>query len=86
MVFVPPKESYPGKVYPVHIGTDQKSVAFGGENVLPFHSFEGITPNKPVVAYEIQDVPLLTGLRKYRNPTKMFRTIRYCGQNSVRIS
>jgi acetyl-CoA decarbonylase/synthase complex subunit delta len=70
MVFVPPKESYPGKVYPVHIGTDPKSVAFGGENVLPFHSFEGITPNKPVVAYEIQDVPPIDWPEEVQKPYK----------------
>jgi acetyl-CoA decarbonylase/synthase complex subunit delta len=70
MVFVPPKESYPGKVYPVHIGTDPKSVAFGGENVLPFHSFEGIAPNKPVVAYEIQDVPPIDWPEEVQKPYK----------------
>ena len=56
MAFVPLKETYSGKVYPVQIGTEPKGVAFGGENVLPFHGFEGTTPHKPVIAYEIQDV------------------------------
>lgn len=57
MPFVPPKESYSGKVYPVTIGEGESAITFGGEDVLPFHSFEGNTPNNPVVAYEIQDVP-----------------------------
>lgn len=56
MAFAAPKETYPGKVFQVDIGTDKKAV-FGGENVLPFHSFEGGTPNRPIVAYEIQDIP-----------------------------
>ena len=56
MAFTAPKETYSGKVYEVAIGTDKK-VVFGGENVLPFNSFEGNTPNKPVIAYEIQDIP-----------------------------
>ncbi len=56
MAFVAPKESYSGKVYEISVGTDKKAV-FGGENVLPFHSFEGTVPNRPLVAYEIQDVP-----------------------------
>lgn len=56
MAFVAPKESFSGKVYEVTIGTD-RTVTFGGENVLPFHSFEGNVPNRPLVAYEIQDVP-----------------------------
>ncbi len=57
MSFTPTKETYSGKVYPVTIGTGDKAVTFGGENVLTFHSFEGETPNRPVIAYEIQDVP-----------------------------
>lgn len=56
MAFVAPKETYPGKVFQLSIGTDKQTV-FGGENVLSFHSFEGSAPNRPVVAYEIQDVP-----------------------------
>lgn len=56
MAFTPAKESYSGKVYPVSIGTGASAVTFGGENVLPFHSFEGATPSAPVIAHEIQDV------------------------------
>ncbi|MCL5236982.1 MAG: acetyl-CoA decarbonylase/synthase complex subunit delta [Nitrospirae bacterium] len=56
MAFVAPKETYSGKVFEVAIGTG-KTVAFGGENVLPFSAFEGNVPNRPVVAYEIQDIP-----------------------------
>lgn len=56
MAFVVPKESYPGRVFEVTIGTD-KTVSFGGENVLPFHSFEGTIIRRPVIAYEVQDVP-----------------------------
>ncbi|MEW6109039.1 MAG: acetyl-CoA decarbonylase/synthase complex subunit delta [Nitrospirota bacterium] len=57
MAFTPAKETYSGKVYPVTIGTGDRALTFGGENVLTFHSFEGSTPNRPVIAYEIQDVP-----------------------------
>jgi acetyl-CoA decarbonylase/synthase complex subunit delta len=57
MAFTPTKETYSGKVYPVTIGTGDGAITFGGENVLPFNSFEGVTPNKPVIAFEIQDVP-----------------------------
>lgn len=56
MAFAAPKESYSGKVFEVTIGTE-KTATFGGENVLPFHSFEGNVPNRPLIAYEIQDVP-----------------------------
>jgi len=56
MAFVAPKETYPGKVFQIGIGSD-KTAMFGGENVLSFHSFEGNAPNRPVIAYEIQDIP-----------------------------
>lgn len=56
MAFTPTKETYSGQVYPVTVGTGEGEVTFGGENVLPFHSFEGVTPNSPLIAYEIQDV------------------------------
>jgi len=57
MAFTPSKETYTGKVYPVSVGTDPHEVVFGGENILPFHTFEGSSPNRPLIAYEIQDVP-----------------------------
>ncbi|MGD8351913.1 MAG: acetyl-CoA decarbonylase/synthase complex subunit delta [Nitrospirota bacterium] len=57
MPFTPPKESYAGRVFPVAVGEGDNAVTFGGENVLPFHSFEGEVPNRPALAYEIQDVP-----------------------------
>ncbi len=57
MAFTPTKETYSGKVYSVTVGAGDGPVTFGGENVLPFHSFEGTTPSKPVIALEIQDVP-----------------------------
>lgn len=57
MAFVPPKETYSGKVYSINIGTSPKEITFGGGNILPFHSFEGISPNRPVIAHEIQDLP-----------------------------
>jgi acetyl-CoA decarbonylase/synthase complex subunit delta len=57
MAFVQPKETYSGKVYSISIGRGSKGITFGGEKVLPFHGFEGASPNKPVIAHEIQDVP-----------------------------
>jgi len=57
MALALPKETYSGKVYSVTIGNDPGALTFGGENVLPFHTFEGSSPNSPVIACEIQDVP-----------------------------
>ncbi len=56
MAFTPLKETYSGRVYSVSAGADPKAVTFGGENILPFHTFEGLSPNRPVIAYEIQDI------------------------------
>ncbi|HMK55782.1 MAG TPA: acetyl-CoA decarbonylase/synthase complex subunit delta [Dissulfurispiraceae bacterium] len=56
MAFTAPNETFAGKVFAVDAGLDKK-IVFGGENVLPFHLFEGSVPNRPVIAYEIQDVP-----------------------------
>lgn len=56
MAYVAPKETYSGRVFEVNIGTD-KTAVFGGENVLPFHTFEGNVPHRPLIALEIQDVP-----------------------------
>jgi acetyl-CoA decarbonylase/synthase complex subunit delta len=55
MAYVVPKEAYNGKVLSVDFGKGDKALTIGGENALPFLSFEGKFPNKPVVAYEIQD-------------------------------
>ena len=56
MAFTAPNETSAGKVFQIDAGTDKK-IVIGGEDVLPFHLFEGNVPNRPVVAYEIQDVP-----------------------------
>lgn len=68
MAFTAPKETYSGKVYSVTIGSGGSEVTFGGENVLPFHSFEGEAPNRPVIAIEIQDVPPTDWAETVRKP------------------
>jgi len=57
MSFVVPKESFKGRVLAVDFGKDDKTLVIGGENSLPFLSFEGERPNRPVIAFEIQDCP-----------------------------
>ncbi|MDD5772239.1 MAG: acetyl-CoA decarbonylase/synthase complex subunit delta [bacterium] len=52
MPFTLPKETYSGKINEVKIG----SIDIGGENTLPFLSFEGTVAKKPIVALEVQDV------------------------------
>ena len=56
MSYTIPKETYSGKVLALEFGKGSKALKVGGENTLPFLSFEGDIPNKPVIAYEIQDI------------------------------
>lgn len=68
MAFTPPTETYIGKVCSLTIGVNDTATTFGGENVLPFHGFEGSTPNRPVIAYEIQDIPPSEWPEQVRKP------------------
>jgi len=56
MEFEIPLKKSSGRIRAVTIGTEENSVAVGGEDTLPFHHFEGYIPNKPVIAFEVQDV------------------------------
>ena len=57
-----PVEKWPGAVREVTLGssygggTRTSTVTVGGETTLPFLSFEGAMPNRPVVAVEVTDV------------------------------
>ena len=50
------KENFTGQVLSLTFGGGAKAVTIGGEKVLPYLSFEGDVPNKPVMALEIQDI------------------------------
>lgn len=54
MAFIEPKETFPGSIYTVTFGTE-KNVTIGGGNGFAFHGFEGSSPHRPVIAYEVQD-------------------------------
>jgi acetyl-CoA decarbonylase/synthase complex subunit delta len=56
MDYKAPVETYSGRVQEVVIGKGDKEIKIGGENVLPFHFFEGKIENMPRVAMEINDV------------------------------
>jgi acetyl-CoA decarbonylase/synthase complex subunit delta len=68
MAFTAPKETYSGKVCSLELGSGANAVTIGGGNVLPFCSFEGSLPNKPLVAYEIQDIAPDAWAEKVREP------------------
>jgi acetyl-CoA decarbonylase/synthase complex subunit delta len=50
-----PKNSYSGKINALKLGTGDSQVLVGGETALPFYTFEGENPNKPIVAMEVYD-------------------------------
>ncbi|MHB9036901.1 MAG: acetyl-CoA decarbonylase/synthase complex subunit delta [Armatimonadota bacterium] len=54
MALEDPKEKWSGAVAAVTIGAEP-TVNVGGETTMPFLSFEGAIPNKPVVAMEVLD-------------------------------
>ena len=55
MAFDLPTETAKGKVREVELGVGDKALKVGGENVLPFHLWEGEMPHKPIVAAEVSD-------------------------------
>lgn len=55
MDYKAPIESYSGRVAEVVIGKGEKALKVGGENVLPFHFFEGTITNPPRLALEVLD-------------------------------
>lgn len=55
MAFEIPKQPYSGKIGVTTIGKGSSSVTLGGEEVYPFHLFEGKIPNPPMIAMEVWD-------------------------------
>lgn len=56
MSFTIPKNSYTNKIPEIVFGKVKRAY-FGGESALPFLTFEGDFPYKPLIAFEIQDAP-----------------------------
>ena len=55
MSFVPKKQAFNTKINAVTIGTGDKAVVLGGQNVLPFYTFDAPIENKPKVGVELTD-------------------------------
>ena len=55
MAFTPKKQAFTAKINAVTLGTGDKSIVIGGENVLPFYTFDAPIENKPKIAVEISD-------------------------------
>ena len=58
MAFTPKKQAFNASINAVTLGTGDKSIVIGGENVLPFYTFDAPMANKPRIAVEIKDTAL----------------------------
>ena len=56
MAFKMSTQKSSGKISEVVIGTGDKAITIGGQNVLPFYSFDGDTGNTQKVGIEINDI------------------------------
>ena len=55
MAFTPKTQAYNASINAVTLGTGEKSIVVGGENVLPFYTFDAPIANSPKIAIEISD-------------------------------
>ena len=55
MSFVPKTQPFSGKINAVTLGTGDKAIVIGGQNVLPFYTFDAAIENAPKVGVEISD-------------------------------
>ena len=55
MSFVPKKQAYSAHINAVTLGTGDKAIVIGGQNVLPFYSFDAPIENAPKIGVEISD-------------------------------
>ena len=55
MSFVPKKQPYSGKIHAVTLGTGDKAIVIGGQNVLPFYTFDAPIEHAPKIGVEISD-------------------------------
>ena len=56
MSFVPKTQPYNGKINAVTLGTGDKAIVIGGQNVLPFYTFDAAIENAPKVGVEVSDL------------------------------
>ena len=55
MAFTPKTAAYSGKINAVTLGTGDKAIVIGGQNVLPFYTFDAAIENAPKIGVEISD-------------------------------
>ena len=55
MSFAPKTQPFSGKINTVTLGTGDNAVVLGGQNVLPFYTFDAPIENAPKIGVEISD-------------------------------
>ena len=55
MSFAPKTQPYNGKINAVTLGTGDKAIVIGGQNVLPFYTFDAPIEHAPKIGVEISD-------------------------------
>ena len=55
MAFIPKTAAFSGKINAVTLGTGDNAVVIGGQNVLPFYTFDAPIENAPKIGVEISD-------------------------------
>ena len=55
MSFVPKTQPFSGRINAVTLGTGDKAIVIGGQNVLPFYTFDAAIEHAPKIGVEITD-------------------------------
>ena len=55
MSFAPKTAPFSGKINAVTLGTGDKAIVIGGQNVLPFYTFDAPIENAPKIGVEVSD-------------------------------
>ena len=56
MSFTPKTGAFSGKINAVTLGTGDKAIVIGGQNVLPFYTFDAAIENAPKIGVEVSDL------------------------------
>ena len=56
MAFTPKTAPYSGRIQAVTVGTGDKAITIGGQNVLPFYTFDAPIEHPPRIGVEISDM------------------------------
>ena len=55
MAFIPKTAPFSGRIHAVTLGTGDKAIVIGGQNVLPFYTFDAGIEHAPKIGMEISD-------------------------------